>query len=423
MKTKFTFILSFIICVGFLFPVNAQSGSDKDNYWILENFNQFPIEDEWNILQKNYKTLPNDINLTTIYANIEQGFDCAYGQKALRIRGLEESGSAQFTVPNASRVIIHITGKQKAADRGVVITRNGVEVFKREGFDRYQCIEFYEEVNSQEELTYKITAADATKKDPMVLYYIEVQKYGVNIPKPETPQPNYDAYWIYEDFNNREIELDYNTKMNYNTVPANITLKTDSANIELGEGCSGGGGKKILRIRGKEFDGGKIEFTVPDAKSVSINVTGKSTFADRTINIYKNNVLVQTFEHMDRSKCEEYLDEEPSTEEVTYRVEGSSDTYKPVGITGIYVEKYDPTGINTAAVEKKETLHFYPNPSSDIIYFSEKVLSAFIYDLKGKALFKAENTEKIDVSRLNKGIYIVRLTTQDGAVTQKLIKE
>ena len=418
MKTKFTFILSLLVCFGFS---DLKAQTDKDNYWILENFDHFEIEDDWNILPTDYKTYPNDVKLTAFYANVEAGFDCAYGQNALRIRGLEEGGYAEFTVPNASSVTIYITGKQKAADRGVVIYRDGAEVFTQKGFDRYNCIEFYEEVNTQNPVTYKITAADDTKKDPTIIYYIEVQKYGINIPKPEPPTPNYEAYWIYEDFDDREPEIDYNRTMNYETIPNKIVLTTDSANIELGEGCSGGGNKKNLRIRGKEFEGGKVEFTVPDMKNVSINVTGKSTLTDRTIRIYKNNALVKTFENMDRSTCDEFFDEEASKTPVTYRIEGGKDTYKPIAVTGIYVEKYT-TGTNIENVVKDKAINFYPNPASDIIYFDEEITSVNILSLNGKSVSRVVDVTEMDIRSLSQGIYIIQLITNEKVSSHKLIK-
>lgn len=426
MKKKLTLIFSFLICLSLSFHSNAQNNeTDKENYWILENFNQFEIEEEWNILQKNYSTYPNNIDLTTVHANVEAGYDCAYGQNALRIRGLEEGGSAEFTVPDASWITIFITGKQKAKDRGVVISINGEEVFRRDGtesFDRYDCIEFSRKIDSATPVTVKITSADPTKKDPIVLYYIEVQKYGKDIEKPISPEPNYDAYWIYEDFKEMEIEADYSTSKNYETIPNNLVLLTDSSSIELGEGCSGGGGKKVLRIRGKQYVGGKVEFTVPDAQTVSINLTGKSTYLDRTVHVYKNDQLVETFVNLDRSTCVEYFDDVPSSTPVKYRIEGGNNTDKPVAITSIYVEKYGYTGIQE--IETNESSVFvYPNPIEETIYFKEEVLSASLYEINGRLLSFVEKTSQMNVPFLNQGIYIIRIITKDGVITQKLMKK
>jgi hypothetical protein len=416
MKTKLTTLFFIIFCVNLSTHSSAQS--DADNYWILENFNNFKILEDWVIPETDYETYPNNIPLTTVHANVEKGYDCAYGQNALRIRGLEENGSASFTVPNAGRVTFYITGKQKAGDRSVRIYRNNVLIKEEDGFDKYNCIEFSEKIDSKTPLTYKITGGDPTKKDPTVLYYIEVQKYGIDIePKPE-PEPNYAAYWIYEDFKKFEIDEDYLEKTTYSSTPNGIILAVDSANIELGEGCSGGGGKKILRIRGKYFKGGSLEFTVPDAKTVSINVTGKSTYLDRIIHIYKDDVLIKTFENMDRTTCEEYFEEANSNKPIKYRIDGENNTEKPVAVKSIYVEKYETSSIKNIS----QPVTFYFDPAIATIYFSNYVLRANLYDLNGRLISTSANINQMNVNNLKQGIYIVKTITEEGVFSHKLIK-
>jgi hypothetical protein len=298
-----------------------------------------------------------------------------------------------------------------------------------DGIDRYDCIEFTRNINSELPVTVRITGASDTKKDPFVLYYVEVQKHGVDIPRPEPPLPNYDAYWIYEDFKHFPSEMDewgdgiYNTAKNYLSLPNEISLQTDSANIELGEGCSGGNERKVLRIRGKKYPGGKVEFTVPDAKSVSINLTGKSTYLDRTVKIFKDDVLVETFTGMDRTICREYYEETHSDKPVKYRIEGGSDTEKPVAVKSIFVEKYGYTRLDNIP---KQTVEVYPNPVRETVYFritgNETVRSASIYDMNGRLILQKNNVSQMNVSDLKKGFYIVKTITSGGVSSHKLIK-
>jgi hypothetical protein len=420
--------ISIFLFIGFSFQMNAQAAGDADNYWILEDFNSFAILEDW-VIDSTYSTYPNTITLTTKYANVEEGYDCAYGQHALRVRGVEEGGFVTFTVPNASRVTFYITGKQKASDRGARIYRNNSLIQTYNGIDRYDCIEFTEKIDSETPVTYKITGADDNKKDPFVLYYIEVQKFGIDISKPDPPQPNYDAYWVYEDFKNFPLEIDgfgdgiYNTTKNYLSSPNDIVLKTDSANIELGEGCTGGNERKVLRIRGKKYQGGSVEFTVPNAKTVSINVTGKSTYSDRTVKIFKNNELVETFEKMDRSTCREYYEEINSESQITYRIEGGNDIEKPIAIKSIFVEKYDYSSLENV---QKQSYEIYPNPVQETVYFrttdNEMIQSASIYDMNGQLLLAKNNVLQINVNSLKKGFYILKLITPNGVSSHKLIK-
>jgi hypothetical protein len=421
MKTKLSVFFIFFICI--FSNTKAQSGTDKDNYWILEDFKNFEISDDWILNETSYSTYPNDIPLTTVHANVEVGYDCAYGQNSLRIRGLEENGSASFSVPDAAKVILRFTGKQKASDRGFIVHKNGTEVKRQEGLDRYDCVEYIDEEPSSGEVTYRITAADPTKKDPVVLYYIEVQKYGTTIPPKQDPEIDYNAYWIHETFNTWAVEEDYNTQKEYLSYPNNIALNTDSANIELGEGCSGGYENKILRLRGKYYEGGKVEFTVPDAESVAITVTGKSTYADRTVKIFRNNILVKTIDNLDRNSCAEFLDDIHSEESLTYRIEGGNNTEKPVGVKSIYVKKQNYASISNIHTE---TYSIQPNPAGETIYFQSKnnepVRSASVYDMNGRLLLTKNNILQMNVNSLKKGFYIVKITADNGVSSHKLIK-
>jgi hypothetical protein len=74
------------------------------------------------------------------------------------------------------------------------------------------------------------------------------------------------------------------------------------------------------------------------------------------------------------------------------------------------------------------SISMYPNPvKNNFVYFSTtQNIEVIIYDILGKEV-KVENinpdSDFVDVTTLHKGIYLVRLTTEDGQVTKKLIKQ
>jgi len=77
---------------------------------------------------------------------------------------------------------------------------------------------------------------------------------------------------------------------------------------------------------------------------------------------------------------------------------------------------------------KTTELKIYPNPlkGNYLNIESSKDLNVEIFDILGKQVLKisvSSNTKKINVGTLNKGIYIVRLISEDGQVTRKLIKQ
>ncbi|MGK6340909.1 T9SS type A sorting domain-containing protein [Chryseobacterium sp. DT-3] len=77
-----------------------------------------------------------------------------------------------------------------------------------------------------------------------------------------------------------------------------------------------------------------------------------------------------------------------------------------------------------SAVNKK-TVVVYPNPASDFIKInsSGKIKNIEIYDMAGKKIeFRSEN-DKIDVSNLSTGNYLINIKTENGNFSEKFIKK
>ena len=84
---------------------------------------------------------------------------------------------------------------------------------------------------------------------------------------------------------------------------------------------------------------------------------------------------------------------------------------------------YTATGIQDAKVTE---LTLYPNPVINILSISsgEELKEVDVYSLTGVLVKRAEgNIKTIDMSRLSKGSYLIKVLTASGSVTQKMIKE
>lgn len=70
-------------------------------------------------------------------------------------------------------------------------------------------------------------------------------------------------------------------------------------------------------------------------------------------------------------------------------------------------------------------ISLYPNPaSSEINIISEnKIDSVIVYNLTGQKVLESGSTEKLNVSSLKSGVYMVNIITNGVSVTSKLIKE
>ena len=90
---------------------------------------------------------------------------------------------------------------------------------------------------------------------------------------------------------------------------------------------------------------------------------------------------------------------------------------------------YENLGNTTNVNEQeKNTFKVYPNPTTGIInmYLPERQSNIAIYDITGKLLITENMTgkeNKLNISLISKGIYIIQVQTNKGVFTKKIIKE
>jgi surface protein len=81
---------------------------------------------------------------------------------------------------------------------------------------------------------------------------------------------------------------------------------------------------------------------------------------------------------------------------------------------------------STASVEDQNQLNItiYPNPSSDRVYIEGNYsqLKAVVYDILGKQVIKESITNSIDISQLEKGVYILQLSDGAKLTTERILK-
>ncbi len=77
---------------------------------------------------------------------------------------------------------------------------------------------------------------------------------------------------------------------------------------------------------------------------------------------------------------------------------------------------------------KSSKLNFYPNPVKNILTIDNdiEITDVTIYDLSGKVVLNNQAKSKklkVDISKLDKGNYMLRVATKNGAKTVKIIKD
>ncbi len=89
-----------------------------------------------------------------------------------------------------------------------------------------------------------------------------------------------------------------------------------------------------------------------------------------------------------------------------------------------WYENYTILGVEENQID---TIKIYPNPTEGLIYISSKkepIIGATIFDILGKKVLQLDgNIQQLDISNLQNGMYFLQITTDTGAIVQKIIKE
>ena len=69
-----------------------------------------------------------------------------------------------------------------------------------------------------------------------------------------------------------------------------------------------------------------------------------------------------------------------------------------------------------------DTLHVFPNPTNDYVYIraSQKIDHVEVYDLLGKQVLYANQTEKVNLSSLSKGLYLIKVYSGNASEVKKI---
>ena len=89
-------------------------------------------------------------------------------------------------------------------------------------------------------------------------------------------------------------------------------------------------------------------------------------------------------------------------------------------------ESFSFETLSTSEIELEEiNLSVYPNPSIDMIHVSTNldVKQLTLYDILGKQVLEVKDTKSFTVSQLNAGNYILKIVTNKGSLSKKVIIE
>lgn len=75
--------------------------------------------------------------------------------------------------------------------------------------------------------------------------------------------------------------------------------------------------------------------------------------------------------------------------------------------------------------ETLNSVSVYPNPAKNVINIENvtDLTSVELYSVIGKQVYKGANETSIDISNLNDGVYLLKLTNETGSITKRIVKQ
>lgn len=100
------------------------------------------------------------------------------------------------------------------------------------------------------------------------------------------------------------------------------------------------------------------------------------------------------------------------------------DPYHGAGRVNAYQALLDVQHFSTPNIDSS-TISIYPNPIKDRLYIQSDygVNDIKIYDITGRFIKKHEHTSEVDMTTLNKGIYLLKISTDQKTFETKVIKQ
>ncbi|AZB28333.1 T9SS type A sorting domain-containing protein [Chryseobacterium balustinum] len=96
------------------------------------------------------------------------------------------------------------------------------------------------------------------------------------------------------------------------------------------------------------------------------------------------------------------------------------------GFTVDNIKISNADNLSTSEIAQDKKINIYPNPTSDFLHVptTENIKSLEVYDLSGKVVLKdTSGKNQISVSFLNKGMYIIKITTNHSVFSTKFSKK
>ena len=163
-----------------------------------------------------------------------------------------------------------------------------------------------------------------------------------------------------------------------------------------------------------------IDTTAPNVYCINLELTLENGFAEVTYNDINDNSFDNcgSIESIELSQTE--FSENDIGENIVYMTVIDSNGNSSVCEAIIMINP--GLGIND---DIDENIIIYPNPTEDMLFISgnENELEVSVYDLLGKRVMKVSVVNRIDISLLSNGTYLVYINNGSKVSQYKIIKK
>ena len=80
-------------------------------------------------------------------------------------------------------------------------------------------------------------------------------------------------------------------------------------------------------------------------------------------------------------------------------------------------------GIEQPETTQAPTVKVYPNPTTGLVNFSQEVRHVEVYDNTGRRVLTADNVSSVNLHQMHKGLYTLRIVTENGTIVRKVVKQ
>jgi hypothetical protein len=88
--------------------------------------------------------------------------------------------------------------------------------------------------------------------------------------------------------------------------------------------------------------------------------------------------------------------------------------------------KFSPVTTGLSSTASRGNISVYPNPTTGMLNIrtaGEVIRETRLFDITGQLVLQSGNTTSIDISQVSRGLYLLHIITENGVVTERVVRQ